>query len=46
MARWRRGDTEAFNAVTSAGEKLRTAYEKSQLGQAYREGGEVTKPED
>lgn len=42
MARWRRGDTEAFNAVTSAGEKLRTAYEKSQAGQAFRDASQVT----
>lgn len=34
---WRRGDTEAFNAVTSAGEKLRAQYDEYLAGQAYKE---------
>ena len=42
MARWRRGDTEAFNAVMSAGDKARAMYEKYQAGQAFRDASQVT----
>jgi hypothetical protein len=43
---WRRGDTEAFNAVMTAGDKVRAMYEKYQAGQAYKEGSALTNPED
>lgn len=42
MARWRRGDTEAFNAVMSAGDKARAMYEKYQAGQAFKDASQVT----
>lgn len=43
---WRQGDTAAFNAVMTAGDKARSMYEKYLAGQAYKEGSAVTNPED
>jgi hypothetical protein len=46
--RWTRNDTAAYDAVSKAGQSIRDAYDKSRLGDAYKQGGlvtEVTDPE-
>ena len=40
--RWTRNDTAAYEAVSKAGQSLRDAYDKYQLGSVYGQGGEVT----